>query len=84
MNGSATSGKYDPRSSVWCRESGFETDCINLKTAMTMTFIFKWGKYHPAFCMQGMHTPFLLDYSQHFTRTITKIEPKPPKLMIGR
>jgi hypothetical protein len=36
-------------------------------------FFLKWGKYHSSFCIQRMHTVFLLDYSQNFTRTIQKI-----------
>jgi hypothetical protein len=32
----------------------------------------------PTSAFKGMHTTFLLDYSQHLTRRITKIEPKPP------
>jgi hypothetical protein len=31
------------------------------------------GKYHPSFCIQGIHTAFLLDYSQHLIRAIQKI-----------
>jgi hypothetical protein len=35
-------------------------------------FLFsKWGKYHPSFFIQGMHTAFLLNYSQHLTRNNT-------------
>jgi hypothetical protein len=41
-------------------------------------FYFDMGKYHPNFYIQEVHIVFLLDYSQHLTKRITKIEPKPP------
>jgi hypothetical protein len=36
-------------------------------------FFSKWGEYHPSFCIQEMHTVFLLNYLQHLKRAIQKI-----------
>jgi hypothetical protein len=42
------------------------------------------GKYHPSFCIQWIHTVFLLDYSQYLTRAIQKIKFEATSLNLQR